>query len=859
MGPLSERGALMAPCDMRWSGLRATVVLAVLLVAASDARTAGPEAVTILRDAYGVPHVFTRGPNALARGLFANGYAQAEDRLFEADIFRRAATGRLAERLGPDYLLMDEVVRRDGYTAAERARIFRRLPARTRHMFEAFRDGANAFIARVTLDPMRLPLEFAGTPPAPWTVDDSVAVAILAFRATGANGGQEVLNAALLLDLLDQFPESEARGIFDDAVWMEDPAAPVTIAAGEAATAVARPDRISAFAPAQLDLVRAYAASIRQAAVELRAEQGLFGALGAQLGVPVPLRRHASNAILVAPRLSASGAPLFLGGPQSGLNAPSFFWEIGLHAGSYEAEGVNAPGTPGVLIGRGRGFAMSLTSGILDNVDTYVERLDPHDADRYLFHGRSLPFTRRSETIHVSGAPDVTLEVLRTIHGPVFFIDRKAGVAFSRRAAFLAQEAASMATVTDIGFVRRLGQFRRLADRVAMSFNLHYADDAGNIAYFHRGTFRRRPPRTDPRLPLDGRGQMEWKGTVPADHMPTAINPARGYITNWNNKPVAGWSAGEQRELWGIVDRVQTFIDALEAARAADRRLTLDDVKSFMRHAATADIFAVRVVPFLEDAVAGLADDPAGVALKSAAHYVRVWVDAGAPLVGVPDRNGVIPYPGAAIYREFRTAAQATLFQPIFGAAFRAMSYPTLHAGDMEDDHGSFGSPDALFLRTLLFAGPVAGVPVPAGMLPASRDYFAPRSRATVLAAALQEAIGTLTGRFATSDQSRWQLPALLETYRDIGAIGTVFGTTIMERENRGSFNLVVELGHPAHGEIIVPPGSAGTFTVGDVGHEPPHLRDQLPLFEAFQYRRQPFAEGEIEGPITSETIPFAP
>ncbi|HYY06954.1 MAG TPA: hypothetical protein VE997_10255, partial [Candidatus Limnocylindria bacterium] len=75
------------------------------------------------------------------------------------------------------------------------------------------------------------------------------------------------------------------------------------------------------------------------------------------------------------------------------------------------------------------------------------------------------------------------------------------------------------------------------------------------------------------------------------------------------------------------------------------------------------------------------------------------------------------------------------------------------------------------------------------------------------------------------------------------------------ERENRGSFNLLVDLGGP-DGQIIVPPGESGTFTVADVGAEPPHLRDQLGLYEAFQYRRQPFAEHELEPPVTAETIP---
>src|SRR5207244_11536511 len=65
------------------------------------------------------------------------------------------------------------------------------------------------------------------------------------------------------------------------------------------------------------------------------------------------------------------------------------------------------------------------------------------------------------------------------------------------------------------GFVRTLEDFRRLADRVSVSLNFHYADAAGNIAYFHRGTRPLHPFHTDPRLPLDGRGGMEWRGLVP--------------------------------------------------------------------------------------------------------------------------------------------------------------------------------------------------------------------------------------------------------------------------------------------------------------------------------------------------------
>src|SRR5436189_188597 len=156
-----------------------------------------------------------------------------------------------------------------------------------------------------------------------------------------------------------------------------------------------------------------------------------------------------------------------------------------------------------------------------------------------------------------------------------------------------------------------------------------------------------------------------------------------------------------------------------------------------MQRAATSDIFAARVLPFLGYALTN--DDP-NSPRRLALDAMDSWVVRGAPLVSVTSANGtdrVIPYPGAAIYTDFRTAA------------------PT-----------------------------------------------------------------------------RWPMPELLETYRGLGLIGPVFGQTVMERENRGSFNIVAELGHPIRSEIIVPPGESGTFTAADIGHEPPHLRDQLRPYE---------------------------
>ncbi len=96
-----------------------------------------------------------------ADAWFGVGYAVAQDRLVELELFRRSTQGRLAEVLGASRLQSDIVARRDYYTRAELRRQIRRLPAPLRARFDAYAAGVNAWIARVAADPSLRPREFA--------------------------------------------------------------------------------------------------------------------------------------------------------------------------------------------------------------------------------------------------------------------------------------------------------------------------------------------------------------------------------------------------------------------------------------------------------------------------------------------------------------------------------------------------------------------------------------------------------------------------------------------------------------------------------------------------------------------------
>ncbi|HLE97494.1 MAG TPA: penicillin acylase family protein, partial [Candidatus Thermoplasmatota archaeon] len=190
---------------------------AAALIPPAGADHDGPHA-TIVRDSWGVAHIYADDAYSL---FYANGYAQAQDRLAQMEILRHVGKGTLASLTGPSGLVLDLETRRELYTDAEREAAWDALVAADPVMaagFAAFADGVNAWIDEVKTDPSKLPVEYPalGILPEPWTVMDTIAVAQYLLDVFGrGSGGQEVSNAKLL-DALD--------GDFDafaDLVWVD--------------------------------------------------------------------------------------------------------------------------------------------------------------------------------------------------------------------------------------------------------------------------------------------------------------------------------------------------------------------------------------------------------------------------------------------------------------------------------------------------------------------------------------------------------------------------------------------------------------------------------------------------------------
>ena len=118
----------------------------------------GDDAVRVLRDEFGRPHIFAK----TNRGLFtAYGHAIAEDRLWQLELNRRASRGRLAAIFGPDFVATDTLLRTVGYTDAELDAQLAALSDDDRHAFEWYAQGINRYLAGIAADPVgRLPFEF---------------------------------------------------------------------------------------------------------------------------------------------------------------------------------------------------------------------------------------------------------------------------------------------------------------------------------------------------------------------------------------------------------------------------------------------------------------------------------------------------------------------------------------------------------------------------------------------------------------------------------------------------------------------------------------------------------------------------
>jgi len=499
--------------------------------------------VEIRRDRWGINHIYAATEHDL---FFAQGYAAAKDRLFQFEMWRRQATGTVAEILGPRELERDRGARLHMFRGDLEAE-FAHYHPRGKAIVAAFVGGINAYIAETERTPALLPLEFTmlGIRPGRWTP----AVVVSRHQALAANITSEVSWVRALktmgpeaLRSLQYFQGGEPVFTLDPAI---DPAAfpddVLDVYSAFRNPIRFRPEDVAPQYRATAPTTGPAAGLVPGAPGESRS--GFIARSGGRIqplhagdeAGPVDPRDIGSNNWVISGARTQSTFPILANDPHRAQSAPSLRYWVHLVAPGWNVIGGGEPVLPGVSIGHNEHGAWGLTIFGNDNEDLYVYETNPANANEYRYQGRWEAMRVITESIPVKGAKAETIELKYTRHGPVIFEDRAGRRAYAIRAAWMEPGAAPYLASLRMNQARSWEEFREACAFNRMpAENMVWVDRGGTIGWQAAGI---QPLRRNwsGLLPVPGDGRYEWDGFLPITALPHEVNPPRGFVVTANH------------------------------------------------------------------------------------------------------------------------------------------------------------------------------------------------------------------------------------------------------------------------------------------------------------------------------------
>ncbi len=629
--------------------------------------------VKVYRDEWGVPHIFTENEHDL---FFADGYVQAQDRLWEMVLFRAISTGRLCEifgnlgvpgesvmGMGLSTLAMDRRMRVMGINLI--GLVGEALLAETQPdvlaQLQAYCDGVNAFI-EANRD--RLPIEFQVLyfEPDPFRPADIISLSRFYASMLTANLDDELIRYALI----DKYGEDMAWKL----IPLHDSLGPTVVPKDMLKNRLSRPRPLAPGGrpdPSITGLSGDAAMKIARLEKAVRAAS-LFP------------KNIASNNWVVGPKVTATGTAMMANDPHLFHIEPSLCYVMHLKGAGFDSYGVVFPGQPYIVMGHTRKISWGATVTSADVQDLFVETTDPDRPGQYLYKGQWREFVVRREIIRIrpgkiQTGPDrrfkeKEIEIRHSIHGPIIndivpdlpkdtppLALRWVGWDFSRDTRMF-ETFIMCATVDE--FIARLHKLNREEDikviNVAMMYNTLMkgqgiedfikamefnelinmnwvgADADGHIIYLPGGIVPVRGKGIGV-MPVPGEsGEYDWTGFIPLMEHPYAIDPERGWMVTANNQVVepewypyvfgtnysGGWRA------W----RIEELIEELKPITVDDMRRIQNDV-----YVKQADVFVPLIVKAVEKK--GVTDKR----LLKAARILGEW-----------NREATIDSPGPCIF-----------------------------------------------------------------------------------------------------------------------------------------------------------------------------------------------------------------
>jgi penicillin amidase len=547
------------------------------------------EQVDVYRDTHGIPHIYAQNRRDL---MFAVGFVTAQDRLWQMDLIRRVATGRLAEIVGEGGLRNDLLMRAIGLERTAQ-RQFESLSPESAVLLTAFCEGVNTCIENLR----SLPPEFRLLKyhPEPWRPSDSLAISRLLGWQLSKNYESEIV----LMKIAGKVGSRRAMEL--------SPAYPSD------GPSILPSDTLEDITESEI----------------LEGAQELDEIIGAPGG---------SNSWVIGPSRSASGAPILANDPHlSGTWIPSIWYYVHLTGGGFDVIGALVPGTPLPLLGHNRRIGWGLTNMTADVQDIYIERVDPNDLNQYEYNGawvdmdtllEKIPFrTSSGETSFIQR------EIRRTIHGPVINDAVPKALKVISLSWTGLEPTPDFEALLGVNLAKDWNDFRSALESFGVApQNFIYADTSGNIGYYGAGIIPTRPSGNG-MFPQDGwTSATRWGDRIPFEQMPHAFNPPAGYIVTANNRVVGDEYPHFLSAEWAPGFRSRRIIELLGERKAHDAqsmaRMQSDSVS----------LLAKFICETIEPALAGVREADQ----RKAARLLAEW-----------DYDNTVKSAAALIYHEF--------------------------------------------------------------------------------------------------------------------------------------------------------------------------------------------------------------
>ena len=534
------------------------------------------QSVEVYRDKWGINHIYAQNQHDL---FFSQGYTAAKDRLFQFEIWRRQATGSVAEILGPDEIKRDIGTRLFMYRGDINKELNHYHP-QGKEIIEAYVEGVNKYISDILKTPEKLPLPFKMLDiiPEKWTPE------VVISRHQGLLGNIEdeleigrtvaLIGEKKVKDLMwfhPKDPEIKLDPKIDHSLLFED----------------------------LLGLYNAYRNPVefkQEHLIEKYRNKKAVSFINRFNDLSSKSLDIGSNNWVLSGKKTIDGNTYMANDPHRTIAVPSLRYMAHLVAPGWNVIGGGEPEIPGISIGHNEYGAWGLTVFRTDGEDLYQYDLNPKNPLQYMHNGKWKDIKIIKETLSVKGEPDREIELHYTHHGPITYLNKKALKAYAVRCAWLEPGGSPYLASLRMDQAKNWQEFREACSYSNIpGENMIWADVKGDIGWQAVGIAPIRKNFSG-LVPVLGNGKYEWSGYLPIVEKPNSFNPKKGFIAtaNQNLTPsdYKNWDA--IGFTWSDPyrgDRVNEFLGSSDSLTMGDMKKLQVDVTSLP---------AKSLVPYLE-------------------------------------------------------------------------------------------------------------------------------------------------------------------------------------------------------------------------------------------------------------------